>query len=758
MGVYEEQMKSRIKQDNSSVQSALQGFSDLIEGKRTTPGADEKTCSALGEILQYFHLRPSFVPESIQTPDEQLEYLLRPNGVMRRTVMLEERWYDEGMLPLLAEKKSGGHVALLPNGKGGYSFLNRDSGRRVRVTAKMAANFSKDAVCFYRPLPLKSLTLRHLVRYLVQCLDRADFVMVVVYTAVAVALGLVTPWLNRIIFSRIIPMGNIGAVFPLAAFLVGVTVSKVLFDLVNNLIIARCKNKISITLDAAAMARILSLPADFFKDYGAGDLAGRVKQLRILCPDLAQVVLSMGLTMVFSLAYVVQIAFFAPILALPALAVLLLMAGLTIAGMAVQTKSSKKQMKVAAKLNALIFSLISGIQKLRLSGAEDRAFAKWGALYRENAEHLYDPPFLAKVSAVLGSAVAMAGTLLLYLVAAAGNVGAADYMAFNAAFGLASGTVLTLSGVVPIIAKIYSAMVLAEPILHATPEAATEKRVIPRVSGGLELSNVTFRYNEQGPNVLNDLTFKIKPGQYVALVGSSGCGKSTLLRLILGFETPQKGAVYCDGNDIAKLDLKSYRRHIGVVLQDGKLFAGDIYSNIVITNPILTIKDAWEAAEIAGIADDIRAMPMGMHTAIGEGSGGISGGQRQRLMIARAIAPKPRLILFDEATSALDNLTQHRVSRAMNQMKCTRLIIAHRLSTIRRCDRILVMEAGKIIEDGNYDTLMEKHGAFASLVERQQLDATIAAPMVGRGYSTDYVESALAAEGRQPAAPAEGMN
>lgn len=728
-------MKSRMEQDSDSVQSALSGFSDLLEGKRTIPGANEKTRSALDEILQYFHLKPVLVPESIQTLDDQLEYLLHPNGVMRRGVTLEERWYKEGMLPLLAENKNGEPVALLPNGKGGYTFLDWDSGRRIKVTAKMASAFTPEAVCFYRPMPLNSLTLRHLVRYIIQCLDRTDYVMAAVYTAVGVALGLVTPWLNRILFSRIIPLRSMVAVFPLAAFLVGVTVSKVLFDLAKDLIVARCKSKMNITLDAAAMARILSLPADFFKGYGAGDLASRVKQLRTLCPDLAQVVLSVGLTAVFSLAYVVQIAFFAPVLALPALAVLLLMAGLTIAGMVVQTQSSKKQMKAAAKLNALVFSLISGIQKLRLSGAEDRAFAKWGALYRENTAHLYDPPFLAKVSAVLGGTAAMAGALLLYLAAAAGNVGVADYMAFNAAFGLASGTVLTLSGVVPLMAKIYSAMVLAEPILRATPEAATGKRVITRLGGGLELSNVTFRYSEQGPNILDDLSFKIRPGQYVALVGSSGCGKSTLMRLILGFETPQKGAVYCDGNDIAKLDLKSYRRHIGVVLQDGKLFAGDIYSNIVITDPALSMEDAWEAAEIAGIADDIRAMPMGMHTAISEGSGGISGGQRQRLMIARAIAPKPKLILFDEATSALDNLTQHRVSQAMDQMKCTRLVIAHRLSTIRQCDRILVMEAGTILEDGNYDTLMEKRGVFASLVARQQLDTATAAVPSWEGIS-----------------------
>ena len=236
------------------------------------------------------------------------------------------------------------------------------------------------------------------------------------------------------------------------------------------------------------------------------------------------------------------------------------------------------------------------------------------------------------------------------------------------------------------------------------------------------MNNVSFRYNENMPLVVDNLSLKIRPGQYVAIVGTTGCGKSTLMRLMLGFETPDKGSVYYDGRDLSTIDLKSIRKKIGVVMQEGKLFQGDIYSNIVISAPHLTIDDAWEAAELAGIADDIRRMPMGMFTMIGEGSGGVSGGQRQRLMIARAIAPKPKILMFDEATSALDNLTQKRVSESLDSLNCTRIVIAHRLSTIRECDRIIVLDKGKIIEDGSYEELIEKEGFFAELVARQRLD------------------------------------
>ena len=236
------------------------------------------------------------------------------------------------------------------------------------------------------------------------------------------------------------------------------------------------------------------------------------------------------------------------------------------------------------------------------------------------------------------------------------------------------------------------------------------------------MNNVYFRYGENTPYIVNDMSLKIRPGEYVAIVGRTGCGKSTLMRLLLGFETPERGAIYYDGKDIKKLDLCSLRRKIGTVMQSGGLFQGDIYSNIVITAPELTLDDAWEAAEKAGIADDIRSMPMGMQTLISEGQGGISGGQKQRLMIARAIAPKPKILMFDEATSALDNRTQKQVSEALDAMGCTRIVIAHRLSTIRHCDRILVLDKGKIIEDGTYSELIEKGGYFAELVERQRLD------------------------------------
>jgi ABC-type bacteriocin/lantibiotic exporter with double-glycine peptidase domain len=237
------------------------------------------------------------------------------------------------------------------------------------------------------------------------------------------------------------------------------------------------------------------------------------------------------------------------------------------------------------------------------------------------------------------------------------------------------------------------------------------------------MNHVFFRYNDKMPLVIDDLSLKIRAGQYIAIVGKTGCGKSTLIRLLLGFEKPQLGSIYYDSKDLEKLDLKSVRKLIGVVMQNGKLLQGSIYENIVIAAPHLTLDDAWAAAELAGLADDIRAMPMGMFTMVSEGGGGFSGGQKQRLMIARAVVSRPRILFLDEATSALDNITQKHVADALGKLNCTRLVIAHRLSTIRQCDRILVLEQGRVAEDGTYDELINQGGVFAELVARQRLDS-----------------------------------
>ena len=316
----------------------------------------------------------------------------------------------------------------------------------------------------------------------------------------------------------------------------------------------------------------------------------------------------------------------------------------------------------------------------------------------------------------------MLGNVLIYFVAGANNVEISTYMAFTASYGVLSAAIASLVSVVSLVSSIQPIFEMARPILETEPESSEGKMTITSISGNIDVNNVSFKYNEKGPLILNNFNLHIKEGEYVAIVGQTGCGKSTLVRLLLGFEKPNKGAVLYDNIDINDVDLSSLRRNIGTVMQNGTLFHADILSNIIISSPDLKEEDAWKAAEIANIANDIREMPMGMKTVISEGQGGISGGQKQRIMIARSIVHKPKVLIFDEATSALDNKTQKSISDSISKLNCTRIVIAHRLSTIKHADRIIMLENGKIIEEGNYQTLIDKKGKFAELVERQRLD------------------------------------
>ena len=726
MGWFDEQIKQRKRNDDAIFSEAFVGIVDAVLGSRQASiysTEEEKAEDAIEEILKYYHVKPREVPTSVKGLNDRLEFLLRPYGIMRRRIKLEKGWYKDAIGAMLTTRRDDGTVAaLIPKGLSGYVYFDNKNGKWVKITQKNETLFDEEGICFYKPFPLKKLTVPVLLRYILDCLSPADLSLVALATLAVSLVGLLMPKLNNMLFGTVVESGELRLLIGIAVFLASAGISRLLFGTVKTLVVERVNTKIDLSVQAAAMMRILSLPADFFKQFSSGDLASRTGYLQSLCGMLVSAVLNTGLTSVFSLLYISQIFVYAPTLVVPALGITLVTLVFTLVTTFSQMRLTREQMELASKESGMSYALITGIQKIKLSGAEKRAFARWANIFSQRLALTANPPMFLRANAAISAAISLAGTIIMYYFALKSGISVAEYYAFNAAYGMMSGAFLSLAGIASTVAQLKPVLDMAKPLMETVPEVSEGKMVIDRLSGGIELNNVSFRYNESMPMVIDDLSLKIRPGQYVAIVGATGCGKSTLMRLLLGFEKPQKGAVYYDGKDLNAIDLKSLRRKIGVVMQDGKLFQGDIFSNITISAPQLTLKEAWEAAEMAGVAEDIRAMPMGMHTIISEGSGGISGGQRQRLMIARAIAPKPKILMFDEATSALDNLTQKTVSDSLDRLKCTRIVIAHRLSTIRHCDRILYLEKGKILEDGTYDELIARGGKFAQLVERQRLD------------------------------------
>lgn len=722
MGWFDEQIKQRKSRDDEEFSEVMAELSDTVTGRKSAVDADEnaKIRSAIDIILRYYHCKPKEIPDRITDLDKQLEFACRPYGIMRREVNLESGWYRDAVGAMLGRKKDGTPVALIPNKTWGYSIV--ENGKKIRLNKRTEKLLDSEAYCFYKPFPMKKIGIPALIKYIVQSVPVSSLVAVVVMMGITTLIGMISPKVTHIIFSDVIESGSIRLLLAAAVLSVSVGISSLMVGAVKSLVTNRINTQMNISVQAAVMARIMTLPAGFFKDYSSGELAERSQYINSLCNTLVSAFMVTGLSTVFSLAYISQVFIYAPTLVIPALCITLLTVGYSVFSTLTQMRESKAEMLISSKGNGMTYSLITGIQKIKLAGAEKRAFTRWAKQHNEEIKHSYGKPVYMTISGTISLAISLLGTLVMYYFSIESGISVADYYAFTAAYGMVSGAFMSLTGMALNAAQIRPVLDMAKPILDAVPEISEDKQMVERLSGMVELNNVSFRYNDSMPNVIDDLTIKIHSGQYVGVVGKTGCGKSTLVRLLLGFEKPQKGAIYYDGRDMQSLDPKSLRQNIGTVMQNGKLFQGSIFDNISISKPDLTLDEAWEAAELAGIADDIREMPMGMQTMICEGSGGISGGQKQRIMIARAIAPKPKILILDEATSALDNITQKKISYSLDSLKCTRIVIAHRLSTIRHCDRIIVLEGGKIVEDGTYEELIGQGGFFAELVERQRVD------------------------------------
>ncbi len=725
MGWVEEQIELRRKNDTEAFRDSCLNIAGSVMGKNFSAALHsdrEVATDAIGSILKYYHVKEREVPEKMESIDEVLEFLLRPYGIMTREIVLSKGWRSDASGAMLTTFVSTGKpVALIPAGAGGYRYLDPETGKQVRVTSSAEKLFSDEAIVFYKPFPTKALSLKELYKYIISGIDRSTIVGYFGFALVAAVVAMLVPWINRMLFSDVVSSKDTQALVAVAVFLLFVTLSSLLYGTVQELFLHRMTQKLKIHIESATMMRLLSLPSLFFSRFTSGDLASRVQNVDILVYEILNMVMTCFTTALFSFIYVFQIGSFAPALAVPAFIVAALQTIAVIAMLVIRSRVNKVRMELTSKESGLAYSLITGIEKIKLSGAEKRAFSKWANAYAKQASYMYNPPLFVKAFPAIMTAISLVGTVVIYYLAIRSDVDVSQYYAFNAAFAMVSGAFTALVPMIEPASQITPMFELIRPIIETEPEIAEDKPVIDALSGAIELSNITFRYSEDLPPVLDDMSLKIRPGQYVAITGKTGCGKSTLMRIMLGFEKPQKGAVYYDGRDLNRIDLKSLRSKIGTVMQNSTLFLGDIYSNISISAPWLSLEEAWEAAEMAGVADDIRKMPMNMFTYIGEGSGGLSGGQRQRIMIARAIAPKPRILMFDEATSALDNITQKQVSDSLDSLDCTRVIIAHRLSTIKNCDRILVLDEGKIVEDGTYDELMAKNGFFAELVARQQV-------------------------------------
>ena len=658
----------------------------------------------------------------IDLRQRSLPQLARLTGFGFRRVLLRDGWWRQNNGPLIGHlAEAHAPVALLPDGSR-RKLLIDGSGEKV-VTEALAATLEPEALTFYRPPPPEIRSLFGLARLIFRG-GRGDLASILAMGLLGSLLGTVMPIATGFLFEWVVPRAELGALIAVISGLALAALGVACFDLTKAVALVRMESRMEAGLQPLIMQRLLSLPTGFFRNFGTGDLTDRVLAIQRIRHLIAGTTITSLLSAGFAMVSLAVILLYSPILALLSLGLVGFAALVTAALGLGQLRHERDAVRLGGREDGLVLQFIQGISKLRVSASETRMFGLWAEIFAARRSALVSGQRYANLRTTFYGCYPIIAMMLLYRVASGllgdGGLSLGGFLAISAAFGqllaamMAAGASLAgILGAVPLFERL-------KPIVTAEPERQDDKSDPGPLSGAIEMSRLSFRYAPEAPLVLDDVSLRVAPGQFVAIVGASGSGKSTLQRLLLGFETAESGDILYDGQPIGNLDTSALRRRIGVVLQSARIMSGSIHENITAGRPY-SLDEAWEAARMAGLDADIEAMPMGMHSVMMEGASTLSGGQLQRLMIARALIGKPQVLIFDEATSALDNVSQAVVTESLNRLHATRIVIAHRLSTIREADRIFVMERGRIIESGGFDELMAGNGTFAALARRQLL-------------------------------------
>lgn len=729
-----ESMDTRQMYESQALRASLQELACSTEDRGTSietikPGGEPlfDACSIVAGKMG-ITLKLPVTPGMKTGPAHSMSEILRASKIRARKVTLQDGWWRRDSGPLLGFlKETDKPVALLPC-PGGYRIADPGENGEIRIDRKIAETLDTKAYLFYRPFPGKSLTLWDIFLFSIPYLKSDLRIFLLIGTATGF-LGMLIPIATGIIINYIVPRRELPLLWMLAVALLTTSLSAALFQFAQSIAIIRMQGKTKGAVQSALWDKLLSLPCAFYNKYSSGDLAmcslgfdsimSQVFEGLAMPSILGAIYASFNLILIYY--YNSTLAGIATAFALSLFAALVLTSYL-------QLRNIRKEISLQGQLWGFVFQLINGISKLKVAGAQALSFSEWAEKFTRQKGYSYRAAVINNYFEVFNSVLPLISIMAIFTFAALreghlqdygrGYMSVGNLLAFNAAFMGFLMAMIQLGTAVSGLLRSVPMFDRMKPIFEAEQEVDERKLNPGELTGGIEVSNMSFRYKSDGPLVLKNISFSVKPGEFVAFVGASGSGKSTIFRNLLGFEVPEQGAIYYDGRDLSTLDITAVRNQIGTVLQKSELMYGDIFYNIA-GSSCSSIEDAWEAARIAGIDEDIKAMPMGMQTMVMDGGLTFSGGQKQRLLIASAVAKKPRILLLDEATSAIDNRIQSMVTEQMLKLNATKILIAQRLSTVVNVDRIYVVEEGKIVQAGTYKELMSTEGPFRKLAERQ---------------------------------------
>jgi NHLM bacteriocin system ABC transporter ATP-binding protein len=729
-------LQARSALDQQMMDEVLAELTSVVLSQKTRPptlpiGDDAAplliAAGAVGRALG-IPIHPPAPSEDLSRMSDPLAAIARASHIRMRQIALQGHWWEKDAGPILTFTLVDNYpVALLPGSNSIYELFHPLEQTHTPVNEQIASNLALQAYTFYRPLPSHVNPLKLLQFALQRHLKELGTILIT--GIIASLLGMLIPQATAVLIDNAIPGANRGLLWQIALGLVAVAFGTTVFQLAQGFAIIRLQTFADSDTQAALWDRLLNLKSAFFRQYEIGDLSSRVGAIAQIHQTLSGTALRTIFSSFFALLNLGLLFYYNGTLALIALVIAFIYIVLTLISGWLTVSKLRPLLEKQGQLFGLMVQIINGVAKLRVAGAEVRAFAFWGKRYSTQLQLMLSTQGIEDMLTTIGEVLPACTNAIIFALAVSmlqqsqqegGGFSIGTFLAFNAAFGSFIGGATSLSNSVVDVLEVVPLWQRSQPILQAEPETNSTKADPGRLSGSLKVDQLNFRYRADGALTLNNINIEAKPGEFIALVGPSGCGKSTLFRLLLGFELPESGSIYYDGQDLSGLDVQAVRRQMGVVLQNGRLMSASIFENIA-GGGLVTQDEAWEAAQRAGFDLDIAAMPMGIHTVVSEGGTNLSGGQRQRLLIARALVLKPKILLFDEATSALDNRTQEIVSQSLEQLKVTRIAIAHRMSTIRKANRIYVLQNGRIVQQGSFEQLAYQEGLFAQLMLRQML-------------------------------------
>ncbi|HPF16678.1 MAG TPA: NHLP bacteriocin export ABC transporter permease/ATPase subunit [Thermotogota bacterium] len=711
----------RLKQLSENTLRTLYTIKEKKEPEQSLPSNNAllRACIRMGQVIGF--TIPEIDDKKITRSEDPLATIAKNSGFRYRRFDLEKDWSAKDLGHFLAMTTEGEPVAMIRKTGHYQAYIpSQEQTLNVQSGEKGSQGFQSYGYYLYRPFPNKPIGMKELIAFIAKSLKPASLLSIFIIGSFSGFLSALVPVITGYLLENQIPARQPQGLYQIIGTLLAVIMAAVIFNLSKSLLTTKIEFKSDMQTQIALWNRLIDLPPSFFRRYPSGEIGKKMLSFYQIRMILANVISDSLLSAVFSVFYIIVLFLYSPSLALMALSISLLNLAVTLIVGYFQIKTGYEKLVLTDKLSGIMLEMLLSITKIRLSAAHDRIFHNWSKAYAKGKKMEIKEKKLQIFSNLYIDTMAIISSVIIFFLAySIGTLTTGGFVAFNSAFMSFQMMLAALSGTTLSLSIAYSLLKNIRPVLEEVPEITKEKQHPGELKGNIEFNNCSFSYENSAKVVIKDLNLRIEDGEYVAIVGASGSGKSTLMRLILGFEKPTAGKIYVGGKDLEQYELSEIRQQMGVVLQNSKLLSGDIFMNIAGNSYDITEEQVWDVCEKAGIKEDIEALPMGLNTFINDSTSTLSGGQKQRLLIARALLKNPKILLFDEATSALDNYTQNIVTQTLKQLKSTRLIIAHRLSTVRECDKIFVLDQGKVVESGSYNMLMERKSVFYNLVKRQ---------------------------------------